>query len=113
AAFMITGLMPLGIAYVVRIIILKKVGLEGAGLYQSAWTIGGLYVGFILQAMGADFYPRLTASANDNAECNRLVNEQAFIGLLLGGPGVLATLTLAPLVITIFYTARFYAAVEI
>jgi antigen flippase len=113
AAFMITGLMPLGIAYVVRIILLRNVGLEGAGLYQSAWTIGGLYVGFILQAMGADFYPRLTASANDNAECNRLVNEQAFIGLLLGGPGVLATLTLAPLVITIFYTARFYAAVEL
>ena len=113
AAFMMTSLMTIGSAYVIRIIIVRSVGFEGAGLYQSAWTLGGLYVGFILQAMGTDFYPRLTASANDNAECNRLVNEQAFIGLLLGGPGVLATLTLAPLVITMFYTAKFHAAVEI
>jgi PST family polysaccharide transporter len=112
-AFMVTSLMTMGSAYVVRIIILRQVGFEGAGLYQAAWTLGGLYVGFILQAMGADFYPRLTACANDNAACNRLVNEQAFIGLLLGGPGVLATLTLAPLVITIFYTAKFHGAVEI
>ncbi len=113
AAFMVTSLMTIGSAYVIRIIILRHVGLAGAGLYQSAWTLGGLYVGFILQAMGADFYPRLTASANDDVECNRLVNEQTFIGLLLAGPGVLATLTLAPLVITVFYSAKFHAAVEI
>jgi PST family polysaccharide transporter len=112
-AFMATSLMTMGSAYLVRIIILRQVGLEGAGLYQAAWTLGGLYVGFILQAMGADFYPRLTASANDDTTCNRLVNEQALIGLLLGGPGVLATLTFAPLVITIFYTAKFHTAVEI
>src|SRR5262249_11765494 len=83
------------------------------GLYQSAWTLGGLYVSFILQAMGADFYPRLTASANDNAACNRMVNEQAYIGLLLAGPGAIFTLTFAPLVISLFYSAKFHAAVGI
>jgi PST family polysaccharide transporter len=112
-AFMASSVLTMGSAYLIRIIVLRKVGLEGAGLYQAAWTLGGLYVGFILQAMAADFYPRLTACANDNATCNRLVNEQTLIGLLLGGPGVLATLTLAPLVVTVFYTAKFAAAVEL
>jgi enterobacterial common antigen flippase len=63
--------------------------------------------------MGADFYPRLTASAKDNSACNRLVNEQAQIGLLLAGPGVIATLTLAPMVIALFYSSKFGAAVGI
>jgi antigen flippase len=63
--------------------------------------------------MGADFYPRLTASAKDNKACNRLVNEQAQVGLLLAGPGVIATLTFAPLVIALFYSAKFGAAVGI
>ena len=112
-AFMSSGLMMIGIAYMVRVIVLRKVGYEGTGLYQSAWTLGGLYVGFILQAMAADFYPRLTASANDNTECNRLVNEQARVGLLLAGPGVIATLTFAPLVIALFYSTKFSAAVGI
>ncbi len=112
-AFMVSGLMVPGVAYFVRVILLQKVGLAATGLYQSAWTLGGLYVGFILQAMGADFYPRLSAVANDNADCNRLVNEQALIGLLLAGPGVIATLTFAPLVIAVFYSARFGAAVGV
>jgi len=112
-AFMASGLMVPGVAYFVRVILLQKAGMAATGMYQSAWTLGGLYVGFILQAMGADFYPRLSAVANDNAECNRLVNEQALIGLLLAGPGVIATLTFAPLVISLFYSAKFGGAVEV
>jgi len=111
--FMASGFMAMGVAYLVRIIVLRKIGEDAAGFYQSAWTLGGLYVGFILQAMGADFFPRLTAVAKDNRECNRLVNEQAEVGLLLAGPGVLGTLTFAPLVIHLFYSARFGPAVEI
>lgn len=112
-AFMSSGLITIGVAYAVRITVLHKVGLAATGFYQSAWTLGGLYVGFILQAMAADFYPRLTASANDNTACNRLVNEQARVGLLLAGPGVIATLTFAPLVIALLYSTKFGAAVGI
>ncbi len=112
-AFMASGLMVPGVAYFVRVILLQKVGMAATGMYQSAWTLGGLYVGFILQAMGADFYPRLSAVANDNAECNRLVNEQALIGLLLAGPGVIGTLTFAPAVIAVFYSGKFGAAVDV
>jgi antigen flippase len=112
-AFMASSLLVPGVAYFVRVILLHKAGMAAIGMYQSAWTLGGLYVGFILQAMGADFYPRLSAVADDNAECNRLVNEQALTGLLIAGPGVLATLTFAPLVIALFYSAKFGGAVEV
>jgi len=111
--FMSSALMTLGGAYLIRIIILHKFGLQGdtgtkmAGFYQAAWNLGGVYIGFILQAMGADFYPRLTAVAKNNAECNRLVNEQAEVGLLMAGPGIMGTLTFAPLVITFFYSRDF------
>jgi antigen flippase len=112
-AFMTSALITLGSAYAVRVTIQHQMGPEATGLYQSAWSLGGLYVGFILQAMGADFYPRLTASANDDATCNRLVNEQAQVGILLAAPGVIATLTFAPLVIALFYSAKFGPAVII
>ena len=112
-AFMVSGFLMMGAGYAVRTMVLRMVGLEAAGFYSAAWTLGGLYVGFILQAMGADFYPRLTAVARDNTECNRLVNEQAQISLLLAGPGVIATLTFAPVVIALFYSAKFHATVEI
>jgi antigen flippase len=100
-------------AYAVRIIIRQDNGMAATGFYQAAWVLGGFYVDFVLQAMGADFYPRLTAVAGNNPECNRLVNEQTEVGLLLAGPGLLATLTFAPVVISLFYTAQFQPAVEI
>ncbi|WP_433968440.1 O-antigen translocase [Tunturiibacter gelidiferens] len=113
SAFMASGLMTMGVAYAVRIMVLRRVGFEATGLYQTAWTLGGLYVSFILGAMGANFYPRLTASIHNHPEANRLVNEQTLIGLLLAGPGVLATLTFAPLVIMLFYSAKFGASAEL
>lgn len=110
-AFMLSGLMTMGVGYAIRVIVLRELGVVAAGHYQSAWTIGGLYVGFILQAMGTDFYPRLTAVSHDREESTRLVNEQVLVSQLLAGPGVLATLTLTPLLITAFYSAAFEEAV--
>src|SRR5207253_5201389 len=107
AAFMASGFLMLGAAYTVRMIVSRNIGLEATGLYEAAWTLGGLYVGFVLQAMGTDFYPRLVGVVKDNTECNRLVNEQARVSLLLAGPGVIATLTFPPLVVAVFYSAAF------
>jgi antigen flippase len=112
-AFMASGMLTMGAAYAVRVAVLRFSGFQAMGMYQAAWTLAGLYVGIILQAMGADFYPRLAARADDNPVCNRLVNEQAQVGLLLAGPGVIVTLTLAPIVMSVFYSGRFDAAVGI
>ncbi len=57
------------------------------------------------------FIRRLSAAANNNAECNRLVNEQALVGLLIAGPGVVATLTFAPFVIALLYSTKFSGSV--
>lgn len=112
-AFMASSMLMMLTAYVIRILIRNRLGIEATGLYQSAWTLGGLYIGFVLQAMGADFYPRLTAEAGNREACTRLVNEQTRVALLLSGPGVLATLSLAPLVITLFYSPAFVQAIDL
>jgi PST family polysaccharide transporter len=111
-AFLIGSLLTVGTMYAVRTLVLRHAGLEAAGLYQAAWTLGGLYVGFILQALGTDFYPRLVGEVADPARGCQLVNEQTRVGLLLAGPGIAGTLALAPLVMELFYTREFVAAVD-
>lgn len=112
-AFMASGLLMSGAAYAVRAIVLREAGLDAAGIYFAAWTLGGLYIGFVLQALGTDFYPRLVGAIQDHEECNRLVNEQAQVSLLLAVPGVVATLTLAPLAIALFYSAQFSGSISV
>jgi PST family polysaccharide transporter len=109
-AFMWAGLLAAVVTLATRSMILRQFGVEANGLFQAAWGISGVFAGFILNAMGADFYPRLTAAANDNREVNRLVNEQTEVGILLALPGLLGTLVFSPWVIRIFYSANFREA---
>lgn len=112
-AFLASSLMMMGAMYVVRAMIVRTLGLEAAGYYSAAWTLGGLYVGIVLQAMGADFLPRLTGVADNNPTCCRLVNEQTRASLLLAGPGIIATLVFAPMLMTLFYSQEFIGGAEL
>lgn len=111
--FMATGLMTMAVMYLIRMLIIRKLGMDSVGLYQSAATLSNLYIGVILGAMGMDFYPRLTAVARDKVTCNRMVNEQTEVGLLVAMPGILVTLTFASLVIHIFYAKSFIPSYDI
>ena len=106
-AFMLSCLFTAVFALAIRGLIVRELGMEANGIYQAAWGISGLFAGFILGAMGTDFYPRLTAVAHDNVKINQLVNEQTEVGILLALPGLIATLSFAPWMMRIFYTAKF------
>jgi enterobacterial common antigen flippase len=109
-AFMLTGLLWAGKDMLIRTYIIKTLSLESAGLYQSAWAISGLFVNFVLRAMGMDFYPRLTSLVGDNDAMRDAVNQQIEMGVLLALPGVVATITCAPMVILLLYTTKFQSA---
>ena len=113
SVIMVSGLMTTGTMYLLRVLVVRQLNLEAAGLYQAAMALSSIYVGFILDSMGKDFYPRLTAVAQDDVACNQLVNEQAEIGFLLAVPGILASLTFAPIILKIFYSGKFMAAFEV
>jgi O-antigen/teichoic acid export membrane protein len=112
-AFMAANVVTAGTMYAVRIMVVRNFGLDAAGLFQAAATLSTLYIGVIITAMGADFYPRLTAVASDNIAINRLVNEQTEVGLLLALPGIVFTLAFAPLILQIFYSVQFLSADDV
>lgn len=112
-AFMSSALMLAGSTYLIRILIMHQLDMDAVGFYTASVTLSSLYVGMILGAMGADFYPRLTGVASDHAAVNRLVNEQTEMGLLMALPGILATLVFAPWILRILYSEAFVGAADI
>lgn len=111
--FMWNGLALSIVSYVTRALITHDVGLAAVGIFGSAFALSGMFVNFVLGAMGADYYPRLTAAAPNHGAMSRLVNEQTEVGLLLATPGLLATLSLSPWIIHVFYTSEFLSAIEL
>jgi PST family polysaccharide transporter len=97
----------------IRIDIAKVLGAQSLGQYQAAWTISMQYVTFVLGAMGADYYPRLTGVIHDPKAAVRLVNEQTEVATLLSAPVFIAMMAVTPWVIHLLYAASFTPAIEI
>jgi PST family polysaccharide transporter len=112
-ALLAGSLMSAGLNYGTRVLVVRDLGMDKVGLYAAAWTLSSYYVNMILGAMATDFYPRLTSVAGDNATVNRLVNEQAQMGMLIAMPGVIGSLTIAPWLIHLFYSAAFIPATDV
>lgn len=112
-AFMLAGLSVTFGQLAVRTLVQSELGFEALGLFESSWVISMTYIGFVLGAMGTDYYPRLTGIINDHAATIRLVNEQTEVALLLSGPILLAMLTFAPWVLTLLYSSEFSQAAQI
>jgi O-antigen/teichoic acid export membrane protein len=113
AAFMLGGLATAATLLLVRGRISQELGLDAAGYFAAAWGITMTYVGFLLGAMGADYYPRLTEVIHDKVAAVRLMNEQAQLGLAIGGPVLLLLIGLAPWVITLLYSSAFEPSVTL
>lgn len=112
-AFMLAGLVAAAGELAARTLVQRTLGAEALGQFEASWLISMTYIGFVLRAMGTDYYPRLTAVIHDHAAANKLVNEQTEVALLLAGPVFLAMLGLAPWVIELLYSSRFAEAAAI
>jgi enterobacterial common antigen flippase len=112
-SFMASGLAGAVAAYLISAMIARKLGVNANGLYLAAWSLSGLYANFVLNAMGADYFPRLTTVAHDRSRLLPMVNQQAEIALLIATPGIVGTLAFAPWAIHLFYSSAYLGAYEV
>ncbi len=100
-------LLSVGASYVVRIFISRTGGLADVGLYNAGFSIVTIYVSMIFNAMGTDFYPRLSAVSHDNTLCNQTVNQQAEIAILILAPILIVFLVFIHWVVILLYSIKF------
>lgn len=103
----LSGLITLGVAYLVRIYISNKGGVAQVGLYTAGFAIINTYVGLVFTAMGTDYYPRLSGVAHDNAKAKETINQQAEISILILAPILMIFLVFINWVVIILYSAKF------
>jgi PST family polysaccharide transporter len=111
--FMGAGLVGALVQLWIRVEVGNTLGKEALGQFQAAWVISMQYIGLVLGAMGADYYPRLTSLIHDHKASTRLVNEQTEIALLLSAPIFIGMIGLAPWVIQVLYSSSFAPAAEV
>jgi len=109
--FMISmsGLITMGVSYLVSIFISNTGGITQVGLYVAGFAIINGYFSMIFTAMGTDYYPRLSAVAHSNYLSKRTINQQAKIALLILAPILMVFLVFIQWVVIILYSQKFIA----
>lgn len=106
---MLGGLVaPLGLLSV-RALVVDHLGPVRLGEFTAAWTISVTYLAVVLQAMGSEYFPRLSEKIGDVAATRTHVDRQTEISLLLALPILLAMQAAAPLVLNLLYSSQFTA----
>jgi O-antigen/teichoic acid export membrane protein len=82
----ITTLFTGGVSFIVRVFINRNGSLADVGFYTAGVAIVTVYLGMIFNAMGTDYYPRLSAVSNDNKRFSQIINQQAEITILILAP---------------------------
>jgi antigen flippase len=90
-----------------RSIVTHELGLDAAGLYHACYAIVAVNLSLILNAMAADFYPRLSRVADDPEAMSLVLNQQIHIGLVLAAPVMAVVSIAAPLALQILYSSEF------
>ncbi len=103
----ISSMIGLLVAYVIQIFISQTGGIAQVGLYNAGFVILNSYVGLIFNAMGTDYFPRLSAIADKIEAIRKSVFEQALIAILLITPIVVLFLMVAPFIIVLLYSRDF------
>lgn len=110
AVFMLGGLASAFTLLLVRALVTRDLGLQAAGLFAASWSITMIYIGFLLNAMSADYYPRLVELLHDPARATGLMNDQMQLALALGGPVLLVLTGVAPWLMKLLYSDAFVPA---
>lgn len=88
-------------------------GIEVVGYFTTAFTIGSVYLSLVMGAVGAEYYPRLSAIQHDNVKINEALNVQLNIVLILAVPLVISMLVFGKYVILIMYSKDFLEALPL
>lgn len=101
------SLVTLLTAYIMQVFITNRGGIDEVGFYNAAFIIINAYVGVIFNAMSKDYFPRLASIAKQNEVLKSVVNQQAFVAILLLTPIIVVFLAFSPLIVNILFTKAF------
>jgi len=99
--------------YATQIFITNKGGVDQVGFYNAAFIVINAYVGVVFSAMSKDYFPRLSSIVNEHETMLKVVNQQAYVAILLLTPIIVIFLAFIPTIINILFTKEFMPIIGI
>ncbi len=110
---MVSSLLGTVCTYLLNLFIRVTGDMNDVGFYQAANSITAQYSGLVFAAMSLDYFPRLSAVAEDNIMVRKLVNRQTELVSWVLTPLVILLFIVASVVVTILLSRDFETIVPL
>lgn len=110
AASMVVGT---GVQLALPMVVLGLLDAPSVGYYRAATALSVGYLGFLLNAMAQDYYPRVSAAAGRPPELRDLANTQLRLVNTVGVPVILCAQLATPYLVPLLYARSFSPAVQV
>ncbi|RME96431.1 MAG: O-antigen translocase, partial [Bacteroidetes bacterium] len=108
----ISGIAAAVVAYAIRAFLSQTGSVAHVGFYVAGFAIINTYVGMIFNAMGTDYYPRLSGLVGDHQAFKNCISQQAEVALLILGPILCVFIVFLEIGILILYSSDFLPIVN-
>lgn len=106
-AFVMAGILGSGSEMAIRSFLNVEGDLDVVGLYNAGYMLTITYAGMVFSAMDTDYFPRLSAVADDRRAVCCTANRQIEVSLLLISPMLAALIVLLPILLPLLYSHSF------
>ena len=110
-AFVLAGIFGSGAEMLIRSYLNVTGDLDVVGLYNVGFMLTVTYAGMVFSAMETDYFPRLSAIANDRKAMSETVNRQIEVSMLLVSPMLASLIIFLPLLIPLLFRSDFLPVV--
>ena len=111
--YTISLLVGAGVQLLLPAIVLHILDAESVGYYRAAVSISFGYSSLLIASFTKDYYPRVSAVADNPAKISNIINQQQYVVLLLGSPLILAGLAIVPYLVPLLFSTEFQPTTEI
>lgn len=112
ATSLVSAALATGSGLLIRRMLILRLGLDAAGVFDAAWTICMMYVLTLLSALSNVYLPKAAACSDTHEECNLL---NGILRMVLAGfvPLVCAMIVARGFIIELLYSPAFIEAASI
>lgn len=110
-SFVMAGIVASGVEMYIRAFLNREGDLDMVGLYYAAFTMAITYPSTLLNSLENDYFSRISAVNNNNAELRTTVNAQIEVLLMVMFPVISVLLIALPIAVPLFFSSKFNGAI--
>lgn len=103
----LANIVEISVGLIIQLFILNLGGIHLAGLYNAGIILINSYVSIFFSVLSKDFFPRLVQVSKDDKLVNKIVNDQAYILILLLTPLIIGFIIFKSCIVTMFFSNEF------